>query len=107
VDPRDCRCPCGYGRFRPDVVWFGESLPHEALDRAIDLARDADMVWVAGTSGVVQPAAILPAIAAHRGAMVVEINPEETPVSAAGAFRLAVPASRGLRDLARLLLDRG
>jgi len=71
---------CG-GRLRPDIVWFGEALPVEAWARAEALARAADVAIVVGTSGLVQPAASLPAIAQRAGAFVVEVNPQATPLS--------------------------
>lgn len=75
------RCPhCG-GRVRPDVVWFGESLPPRALETAIDAATIADVFLVVGTSAVVQPAASLPVHALQGGGLVVEINPVETPLT--------------------------
>ncbi len=61
------RCPhCG-DLLRPDVVWFGEMLPTDALNRAFDLSRECDAMLVVGTSGAVQPAASLPGVA-ERGA---------------------------------------
>lgn len=75
-------CPrCG-AYLRPDVVWFGESLPPDALSRAFSEATHCDVFFVIGTSGVVEPAASLPRYAKRAGAFVVEINPEETPLSA-------------------------
>jgi NAD-dependent deacetylase len=75
------RCPrCG-ALARPDVVWFGESLPAEALDSAFAAARRCQIMLVVGTSALVQPAASLPLIALQRGAYVVEINPQPTPLS--------------------------
>ncbi len=70
---------CG-GRFRPDIVWFGEPLPPEAWRRAQEAAARADVILVVGTSAVVYPAA---ALATHynRRAFVAEINPEETAIS--------------------------
>jgi NAD-dependent deacetylase len=106
VDPGDSLCSCGRGRWRPDVVWFGEPLPEAALAEGHRAALEADMVWVAGTSAVVYPAGFLPEVAARRGAVVVEVNPEATPFSALAAYRLAAPASRGLRALADALLAR-
>ena len=54
-------CPeCG-GLLRPDVVWFGEPLPHEAWHRAQHLARTCDVLLVVGTSAVVYPAGDAPA----------------------------------------------
>lgn len=90
----DPRCPdCG-ARLRPGVVWFGESLPPGAIERAFALARDADVFVVIGTSGVVQPAASLADAAQDAGARVIEINPGRTPVSAIADLHLA----SGCRD---------
>jgi NAD-dependent deacetylase len=71
---------CG-GMWRPDIVWFGEALPHGVLDAAFEAARRADLMLVVGTSGIVQPAASL-ATKRVTGAYVVEINPEETTLTA-------------------------
>ncbi len=75
------RCACG-GLLRPDVVWFGEPLPPEAMQRAFAAAEACEVMLVAGTSAVVQPAASLPTVAREHGAYVVEVNPEPTPLSA-------------------------
>lgn len=78
---RPPRCPnCG-GFLRPDVVWFGETLPVDALARAVKVSRSAELYLVIGTSGLVQPAASLPFEAVDAGAMVVEVNPDSTPLS--------------------------
>lgn len=75
------RCPrCG-GYLRPDVVWFGETLPLEALRAAFDAAQQCDLFFSIGTSALVEPAASLPYEALRRGVTVVEINPEETPLT--------------------------
>jgi NAD-dependent deacetylase len=75
------RCPeCG-GLLRPDVVWFGEMLTAAALERASQASRAADLFLTVGTSGMVQPAASLPLEAMEAGAMVIEINPQPTPLS--------------------------
>jgi NAD-dependent deacetylase len=66
---------------RPDVVWFGEPLPDDALAEAFAAARAADVVLVVGTSSLVYPAAALPQVARGAGAFVIEINPEPTPLS--------------------------
>ena len=52
------RCACG-ALLRPDVVWFGEALPVEALERARVAAEACDLFLVVGTSALVQPAASL------------------------------------------------
>jgi NAD-dependent deacetylase len=74
------RCSCG-GRLRPDVVWFGEFLPVDAIERADEAARRCDLFFVVGTSGIVQPAASLPLIARQNGAFIVEINLEPTELT--------------------------
>jgi len=74
-----CR-ECG-GLLRPHVVWFGESLPRDQLEAAVEAARACDIFFSIGTSGVVQPAASLPFAAHNRGAVVVEINAEATPLT--------------------------
>lgn len=74
------RCDCG-ALLRPHVVWFGEALPVGELQRAFEAARSAELLLSVGTSAVVYPAAALPEVAAEAGAYLVEINPEETPLS--------------------------
>ena len=71
----------GNGFARPDVVWFGEMLPREALQQAMDTAVRCDFCISAGTTSLVQPAASLPLMAKEHGASLVEINPQETPLS--------------------------
>jgi NAD-dependent deacetylase len=65
------------------VVWFGEALPTDAIQRAYHAAESCDLMLVAGTSALVQPAAGLPMIAKAHGAYLVEVNLEPTPLSAA------------------------
>jgi NAD-dependent deacetylase len=75
------RCACG-AELRPHVVWFGEALDPGILADATAAARAAELMLVVGTSAVVEPAASLPRLARRAGAYVVEVNPEETPLSA-------------------------
>jgi len=71
----------GHGYARPDVVWFGETLPRQELQKAMDAATDCDFCISAGTTSLVQPAASLPLMAQENGAALIEINPQETPLS--------------------------
>ena len=92
-------CPnCG-APLRPDVVWFGEALPREALEAASDAARDCDLFLSVGTSSLVYPAAALPYEALQSGAMLVEINPDETPLTPHAAYSLRGPAGSMLPGL--------
>jgi len=75
------RCPqCG-AFLRPDVVWFDEMLPAEALLRAEQAAGDCELMLVVGTSAEVHPAAALPEAARAGGATVAEVNPNPTPLT--------------------------
>ena len=78
-------CDCG-GMLRPAVVWFGESLPQYELRKAVDTVQGADVLLVVGTSAMVQPAASLPRMALACGAKVIEVNPEETELSASASI---------------------
>jgi NAD-dependent deacetylase len=82
------RCPhCG-GMLRPDVVWFGEGLSGESYGKAKDAIRNCTMLFSIGTSSLIYPAAVFPYEAAHRGAMVVQINPNPTDLDQVTSFIL-------------------
>jgi NAD-dependent deacetylase len=71
-------CPdCG-GHVRPGVVWFGESIPEDALNDSFAAAADCDVFISIGTSSLVFPAAGLGDIARQAGAMTIEVNPHPT-----------------------------
>ena len=74
------KCPCG-GNIRPDVVWFGEMLPQDAIRHAFDVSERCDLFFSVGTSAVVHPAASLPSIAKRSGAFVAEVNVSPTEIS--------------------------
>jgi NAD-dependent deacetylase len=97
------RCPrCG-GLLRPDVVWFGESLPQEALVVAFMAAEQCDLFLSIGTSALVQPAASLPLVALEQGTVVVEINPDTTPLTPRVTHALRGPAGQVLPALVKTL----
>ena len=89
---------CG-GRIRPDVVWFGEPLNPAVIGSAFDVARDADVCLVVGTSAVVHPAASVPLATLGNGGEVVEVNPEETPLSADAAVSIRGAAAETLASI--------
>ncbi len=74
------RTPAGT-MLRPNVVWFGEALPEEAIDRACEVAASCEVFLTVGTSSVVYPAAGFTHLAREHGATTIEINPTETPAS--------------------------
>ena len=71
---------CG-GKIRPDVVWFGEMLPADAITKAQEVSEMCEIFFTIGTSAEVYPAANLPLLAKQGGAYVVEINPHKTQIS--------------------------
>ncbi|MET1125043.1 MAG: NAD-dependent protein deacetylase [Archaeoglobaceae archaeon] len=89
------RCECG-ALLRPGVVWFGELLPKDVLERAFEEVSKSDVIIVAGTSAVVQPAASLPLIVKKRGGKIVEVNPSETPLSNVSDFSVRMKAGEAL-----------
>jgi NAD-dependent deacetylase len=82
------QCGVCEGLLRPDVVWFGESLPRAELEAAVIASRACDIFFSIGTSGVVQPAASLASQARNNGAVIVEINAEPTPLTDRTDFAL-------------------
>jgi len=90
---------------RPDVVWFGEVLPSEALESAMADAVRCDFCISVGTTSLVQPAASLPMMALEHGAALLEINPLETPLSMHAGQCLRGPASQMLTAVVQQLSD--
>ena len=77
------RCPeCG-GVIKIDSVMFGEPIPADMMRSCLEQAQKCDRMLMIGTSGTVQPAASLPSTAKGRGAVLIEINPHETSLTAA------------------------
>jgi NAD-dependent deacetylase len=93
------RCPACGAYLRPDVVWFEEMLPADALERAERAARECDVLLVVGTSAEVYPAAALPMRAKDGGAIVVEVNPDVTPVTRIADHALRAPSGVALPAL--------
>lgn len=93
------RCPQCNSLLRPDVVWFGEALPPSALESAFAAAQQSDVFLAIGTSAVVHPAASLPLAALESGAVIVEVNPAETPLSSLADYTFRQPAGELLPDL--------
>lgn len=96
-------CPhCG-AHVRPNVVWFGEMLPTDMINTAQVATVACDVMLVIGTSGLVQPAASLPLIAKRSGATVIEVNPDETPITAYADVKLAGPSGEMLPQVMKAL----
>jgi NAD-dependent deacetylase len=102
------RCPhCGE-LVKSDTVMFGEPIPRDALDSCYDEAQRADAVLLVGTSAVVYPAAEFPVMVYRRGGRLIEVNPQETPLTQACSAVLRAPSGEALPALlerARALVD--
>ena len=96
-----------HGLARPAVVWFGESLPAGAMDAAMEAAVLCDLCFSIGTTSLVQPAASIPLLAAEHGASLVEINPQETPLSLHANYCLRGSASSALISIIHQLKNPG
>ncbi len=97
---------CG-GVMKNDTVMFGEPIPEDALRRCYQQAVMADVFLVVGTSAVVYPAAEFPLVAKQRGALLIEINPEETDLSEVADIVIRAPAGVALPAIVEHLKTRG
>lgn len=85
-------CPyCGQ-EVRPDVVWFGETLPADELGAAKIASVECDLMLVVGTSGLVSPASSIPDYAKQSGATIIEINPDYSMITRIADIKLAGPS---------------
>jgi NAD-dependent deacetylase len=74
------RCErCG-GAYKPDITFFGEMLPEAAMSEAVELAEQADLMIVLGSSLTVHPAAALPLQTLQAGGKLVIVNAQPTPL---------------------------
>ena len=96
------RCGCG-AWLRPDVVWFGEALPLDALAKAEAAAAHCQVFLSVGTAAEVYPAAELPLAAKRAGATLVEINPQATALTQLADFVLQERAGTALPLLLKAL----
>ena len=85
-------CQFCRGILKPDAVFFGESLPQQALNDAIQHARHCDLFIVIGSTLVVYPAAYMPMYAVESGAKLVIINLSPTPMDAKAAALITASA---------------
>ncbi len=92
------KTPDGY-YWRPNIIWFGDSLNPKPFKEAEQALSQADLVILIGTSGVVYPAAGLPLIASQKNIPIIEVNPEETELTRLAKTRIALPASQALAQL--------
>ncbi len=98
------RCDCG-GVVRPDIVFFGEAIPLDALNKSGQLACGAELTLIVGTSCEVAPASSLPGLTKQYGGKVAEINLEPSRMRHLCDVSVEAKAEEALPVLARLLLE--
>lgn len=104
-DEPDPACEeCG-GVLKPDVVYFGQPLPDEALAQAVAAATDADVFVAIGTTLTVQPVASLAALAVDAGARLVIVNAEPTPYDDLADLVVRDPIDEAVPRLVAELLE--
>jgi NAD-dependent deacetylase len=81
-------CPACWAIVKPDVVFFGELLPPEAIDRAYELARAAALILVVGTALEVHPIAGLPEETLAAGGKLAIVNRGPTPYDGRANLRI-------------------
>lgn len=96
---------CG-GKIRPDVVWFGEMLDEHIIEQAFSDSEKADIFFSIGTSAVVHPAASLPAAAKQNGAILVEINMEETPLTSLADYFIPGKSGEILPKIVKMISEK-
>lgn len=104
TDPRCAHCG---GVLRPSTVLFGERLPEDTLRRAVEASAGADLMLVVGSSLVVKPASQLPVVARKRGAKLVIVNREPTPLDEIANAVVRGEAGPVLDTLAQLMIGSG
>jgi NAD-dependent deacetylase len=104
IEEKVPRCECG-GLIRPDIVWFGEFLPEEALSLSELAAETCDVLFIVGTSAVVFPAANIPYLAKRNGKFLVEVNIEKTELSNIADLSLIGKAGEILPQILQLVKE--
>ncbi len=97
------RCPACATILKPDVVFFEEMLPVDAIDRAYELARQAGLLLVVGSSLEVWPVAELPSVTKAAGGEVAIVNVGPTSFDGAAALKIEESAGDVLERVVGLL----
>ncbi len=92
-------CPGCQGILKPDSIAFGQPMPAEECQRALDAVRGADLLLVVGTSLSVQPAASLPVLALRQGTRTILVNLEPTDFDPLADVVLRGPCGVMIREL--------
>jgi NAD-dependent protein deacetylase/lipoamidase len=96
IDELPPHCPACGGIVKGDTVMFGEPIPRDVLDQCVDQAWKCDCMLLIGTSAVVYPAAQFPLDVRRLGGKLIEVNPNETPLTDLCEIVLRAPSGEAL-----------
>ena len=96
IDELPPSCPECAGLVKTDTVMFGEPIPPEALDECLNQTQMCDCMLLVGTSAAVYPAAGFPVDVKRNGGRLIEVNPDETPLTEISDVVLRAPAGESL-----------
>jgi NAD-dependent deacetylase len=99
-------CPACSALLKPDVVFFGELLPAEGIDRAFALARRAGLLLVVGSALEVHPVAGLALETLGAGGELAVVNRGPTPYDAQATLRVEGSAGEVLPAVVEALRAR-
>jgi NAD-dependent deacetylase len=88
---------------KPDVVFFGELLPEDAIERAFELARGAGLLLVVGSSLEVFPVSGLPRVTVQAGGRVAIVNRGPTALDPHATLKLDGSAGETLTQVVEAL----
>jgi len=97
------RCPSCGAVLKPDVVFFGELLPPEAIDRAYELTRRAALMLVVGSALEVFPVAGLPLETLESGGLLAIVNKGPTALDARAELKVDASAGETLSAVLAVL----
>ncbi len=101
------RCSCG-SVLKPDFVFFGEGIPEDALSLTAEIAAQTDLMLIIGTTGEIFPASFIPYEVKERGALIIEINTQESAYTEKITdIFIREPAVRAMEEIAARVLDTG
>jgi NAD-dependent deacetylase len=97
------RCEACGAVLKPDVVFFGELLPAQAIERAFALARDTKLMLVVGSTLEVHPVAALPLETLAAGGALAIVNRGPTALDERATLKLDGSAGKILAAVAEQL----
>lgn len=97
-------CECG-GYMKSDTISFGQSMPADEVEKAIDLSRNCDFFLVVGSTLLVQPAALMPSYAKQSGAFLAIVNLSQTPYDERCDVLIRGKAGEVLLDIVNTIRD--